>query len=209
MGPLVDVLLRCRAQDYLGFRLVHRSGWTWCQLLQQNRLLALQQFVRCRLCLKSLLCHISSSGSTLAQTRLRHFCSGLATHLTLKAVPGWRSYVWREGRAVAVPASRSDVFRDRSMAPVEKRALMRFLKATVDAISGEGDLRVCTLFLVCYTPAYLEVSPGNLLSRPSTHTGRTPSTCRHSVAAGALGACHGQNNKSDSTVKKALLAGCL
>ena len=43
---------------------------------------------------------------------------------------------------VAVPASRSDVFRDRSLAPVEKRALMRFLKATVDAISGGGELKV-------------------------------------------------------------------
>ena len=37
--------------------------------------------------------------------------------------------MWRGGRLARVPASRADVFRDRSLAPVDKRALMRFLAA--------------------------------------------------------------------------------
>jgi hypothetical protein len=42
-----------------------------------------------------------------------------------------------------VPSSRAEVFRDRSLAPLQKRTLMRFLKACTDAMRGEGPLHGC------------------------------------------------------------------
>ncbi len=52
------------------------------------------------------------------------------------------SYVWRGGRLARVPAARADIFRDRSLQPADKRALMRFLTAAADALRGTGPLQV-------------------------------------------------------------------
>ena len=43
-----------------------------------------------------------------------------------------------EGEASPVPASRAEVFRDRSMPPGDKRALMRFLKRVVALVRRHG-----------------------------------------------------------------------
>jgi RAB protein geranylgeranyltransferase component A len=52
------------------------------------------------------------------------------------------SYVWRGGRCLRVPASRADVFKDRSLSPADKRALMRFLQNAQAAAAGQGPLLV-------------------------------------------------------------------
>lgn len=54
------------------------------------------------------------------------------------------SYVWRGWRLARVPAARADIFRDRSLGPADKRALMRFLTAAADALRGTGPLQVCS-----------------------------------------------------------------
>ncbi|KAL4446312.1 hypothetical protein ABPG77_003119 [Micractinium sp. CCAP 211/92] len=41
----------------------------------------------------------------------------------------------------SVPSSRSEVFKDRHLSPVQKRCLMRFLKAAAEALEGEGPLK--------------------------------------------------------------------
>jgi RAB protein geranylgeranyltransferase component A len=41
-----------------------------------------------------------------------------------------------------VPASKSDVFRDRSLSIPDKRALMAFLNSSMQAAQGEGPLKV-------------------------------------------------------------------
>jgi hypothetical protein len=41
-----------------------------------------------------------------------------------------------------VPASKSDVFRDRSLGIQDKRALMAFLNSAMQAAQGEGPLKV-------------------------------------------------------------------
>ncbi len=74
------------------------------------------------------------------------------------------SYVWRGGRLARVPAARADIFRDRSLEPADKRALMRFLTAAADALRGTGPLQVRHLLLsgfpssrgaVCHAPSAL------------------------------------------------------
>ena len=40
-----------------------------------------------------------------------------------------------------MPAARADIFRDRSLGPADKRALMRFLGAAADALRGAGPLQ--------------------------------------------------------------------
>ena len=47
-----------------------------------------------------------------------------------------------------VPGSRSEVFQDKELTLVQKRALMRFLKATAEAMEGAGPLQV-TLGFCC------------------------------------------------------------
>ncbi|KAK9820564.1 hypothetical protein WJX72_011702 [[Myrmecia] bisecta] len=51
---------------------------------------------------------------------------GAQNYLEFKLVQG--SYMWREGKLRQVPCSRADVFKDRSLGPLDKRLLMRFLK---------------------------------------------------------------------------------
>ena len=41
-----------------------------------------------------------------------------------------------------VPSTRAEVFRDRTLSPLQKRTLMRFLKACTEALQGEGPLKV-------------------------------------------------------------------
>ncbi|PRW45613.1 rab s geranylgeranyltransferase component A 2 [Chlorella sorokiniana] len=41
----------------------------------------------------------------------------------------------------SVPSSRADVFKDRQLSPLQKRSLMRFLKAAAEALEGEGPLK--------------------------------------------------------------------
>lgn len=42
----------------------------------------------------------------------------------------------------SVPSSRAEVFKDRQLSPLQKRALMRFLKAAGEALEGQGPLKV-------------------------------------------------------------------
>lgn len=42
----------------------------------------------------------------------------------------------------SVPSSRSAVFQDRRLSPLQKRGLMRFLKAAAEALEGQGPLKV-------------------------------------------------------------------
>jgi hypothetical protein len=51
----------------------------------------------------------------------------------------------------SVPSSRSQVFQDRGLSPLQKRAVMRFLKAAGEALEGEGPLKV-RLMAVCGVP---------------------------------------------------------
>lgn len=61
-------------------------------------------------------------------------------------------------RLRSVPSSRSAVFKDRQLSPLQKRSLMRFLKAAGEALEGEGPLKVresplcvlCALCLLCF-----------------------------------------------------------
>ena len=41
-----------------------------------------------------------------------------------------------------MPASRADIFKDRSLGPADKRALMRFLQSAQAAATGQGGLLV-------------------------------------------------------------------
>lgn len=41
-----------------------------------------------------------------------------------------------------MPSSRAQVFKDRRLSPLQKRALMRFLKAAAEALEGQGPLKV-------------------------------------------------------------------
>ncbi|KAK9838555.1 hypothetical protein WJX81_007100 [Elliptochloris bilobata] len=63
---------------------------------------------------------------------------GAQHYLEFKLVQA--SYVWRGGRLARVPAARADIFRDRSLGPADKRALMRFLTAAAGALHGTGPL---------------------------------------------------------------------
>ena len=62
--------------------------------------------------------------------------SGASKYVEFKAVEG--TWMWWEGAMCAVPASRAEVFRDRSMPPGDKRALMRFLKRVLAKAEAEG-----------------------------------------------------------------------
>ena len=55
--------------------------------------------------------------------------------------PLHRSYVWRDGALLPVPATKADVFRTRALSGGDKRSLMRFLSACADAEQGRGRLR--------------------------------------------------------------------
>lgn len=59
-----------------------------------------------------------------------------------------RSYVWREGRYVRVPASRADIFKDRSLSPVDKRALMRFLQKAQQSFLAQAITQVRKAVLI-------------------------------------------------------------
>ena len=48
-------------------------------------------------------------------------------------------------RLRSVPSSRSEVFQDRGLSLLQKRCLMRFLKAAAEALEGEGPLKVLLL----------------------------------------------------------------
>lgn len=52
------------------------------------------------------------------------------------------SYVWSTGALRGVPASRADIFRDRSLSPADKRALMRFLHSSGQLLQQAGPLQV-------------------------------------------------------------------
>lgn len=54
-----------------------------------------------------------------------------------------RSYLWQPGGLRPVPASRSEVFKDRSLGLAQKRAFMKFLKGCAEALEGAGPLQVC------------------------------------------------------------------
>lgn len=43
---------------------------------------------------------------------------------------------------MSVPSFRSDIFKSRTLSPGDKRALMRFLKSTMEALAGGGPLKV-------------------------------------------------------------------
>ncbi|BDA41276.1 Rab proteins geranylgeranyltransferase component A 2 [Coccomyxa sp. Obi] len=60
--------------------------------------------------------------------------AGAQNYLEFKLLQ--QSYVWRGGRYVRVPASRADIFKDRSLSPVEKRSLMRFLQKAQQSFLG-------------------------------------------------------------------------
>eukprot|EP00803_Ostreobium_quekettii_P009742 evm.model.scf_124.4 EVM.evm.TU.scf_124.4 scf_124:77679-82034(+) len=49
------------------------------------------------------------------------------------------SYIWQHGQLRKVPASRSDVFRDRSLKSSEKRMLTQFLKMVVSKLGDEQE----------------------------------------------------------------------
>eukprot|EP00850_Spirogloea_muscicola_P022592 SM000302S11672 [mRNA] locus=s302:70159:73783:- [translate_table: standard] len=60
--------------------------------------------------------------------------SGTHNYLEFKQVEA--SYLWAEGCLSPVPASRADIFKDRSLSPADKRHLMRFFKL---ATTGSSD----------------------------------------------------------------------
>ncbi|EIE25039.1 FAD/NAD(P)-binding domain-containing protein [Coccomyxa subellipsoidea C-169] len=62
--------------------------------------------------------------------------AGAQNYLEFKLLQ--QSYVWREGRYVRVPASRADIFKDRSLSPLDKRALMRFLQNAQQSFLAQG-----------------------------------------------------------------------
>ncbi len=53
-----------------------------------------------------------------------------------------RSFIYQGGRLRSIPASRSDIFKDRSLGLADKRALMSFLSACQEASKGQGPLQV-------------------------------------------------------------------
>ncbi|KAG0565458.1 hypothetical protein KC19_8G191800 [Ceratodon purpureus] len=57
-------------------------------------------------------------------------------HVRFKGVEA--SFIWRDGQMTAVPASRSDVFRDKTLSLADKRFLMRFFKLVADYTDSEG-----------------------------------------------------------------------
>lgn len=57
-------------------------------------------------------------------------------HVRFKAVEA--SYIWREDQMKAVPASRADVFRDKTLGLSDKRFLMRFFKLVSEYTESEG-----------------------------------------------------------------------
>ena len=66
--------------------------------------------------------------------------SGAHKYCEFKALD--QTWLLWEGEASPVPASRAEVFRDRSMPPGDKRALMRFLKRVVALAESEAGLVV-------------------------------------------------------------------
>ena len=56
-----------------------------------------------------------------------------------------RSFVWRDGALLPVPATKADVFRSRALSGGDKRSLMRFLSACVSAEQGQGHLKASRL----------------------------------------------------------------
>lgn len=48
------------------------------------------------------------------------------------------SYTWRGGQLEAVPSSRADVFKSRSLSLVEKRHLTKFFKLVTEATAEGG-----------------------------------------------------------------------
>jgi RAB protein geranylgeranyltransferase component A len=60
-------------------------------------------------------------------------------HVRFKAVEA--SFIWRDGKMNAVPASRADIFRDKTLSLSDKRFLMRFFKLVTDYTENEdGEL---------------------------------------------------------------------
>mmetsp|Transcript_26686 Transcript_26686/g.87507 ORF Transcript_26686/g.87507 Transcript_26686/m.87507 type:complete len:590 (+) Transcript_26686:68-1837(+) len=60
--------------------------------------------------------------------------SGAYRYVEFKALEG--TYVWQDGVLQPVPASRTEVFRDRTLPAGDKRALMKFLKTSMEACDG-------------------------------------------------------------------------
>lgn len=64
---------------------------------------------------------------------------GAQNYLEFKLVQG--SYMLVGGQLRPVPSSRAEVFKGRSLGLLQKRCLMRFLKATAEAMEGAGPLQ--------------------------------------------------------------------
>ncbi len=64
--------------------------------------------------------------------------AGAHHHAEFKLVRG--AWLSEGGALLAVPASRAEVFRDASLAPLQKRALTRLLRACAEALAGRGAL---------------------------------------------------------------------
>lgn len=47
-----------------------------------------------------------------------------------------------QGDFQLVPSTRAEIFRDRTLSPLQKRTLMRFLKASSEAMQAQGPLKV-------------------------------------------------------------------
>ncbi|CAL8462001.1 g1532 [Coccomyxa elongata] len=130
--------------------------------------------------------------------------AGAQNYLEFKLLQ--QSYVWREGRYVRVPASRADIFKDRSLSPVDKRALMRFLqkaqqsflgqptglerdKAFVEVLREEGlaqPLRDVIMYALACIPSSQE-EPG-LTGRPVSAAGGMAALARYMESVGRYGA---------------------
>ena len=129
VGPMVESLLRCKADNYLVFRLVHRSASCWqfaFNYTEQTR-----AYIDVAFAFAVILFTEMGASATRTSPRWLRLCDLFCC-----------SFVWRDGKIRSVPASRADIFKDRSLSPSDKRILMRFLKNTVDALNGEGPLKV-------------------------------------------------------------------
>ncbi len=140
---LVELLVQCKAHNYIEFKLVE----SWCALRQGPGARG-QEPRAARSCPCPAACAPGRGPAALSAPAAGCLCARppRSTAPALTARPrrpsAACSYLYAGGALRPVPASKSDVFRDRSLGIQDKRALMAFLNSAMQAAQGEGPLKV-------------------------------------------------------------------
>jgi RAB protein geranylgeranyltransferase component A len=85
--------------------------------------------------------------------------SGAHLYTEYKLIEGTALWDSNTGLTKSIPATRSEIFRDRTMTPLQKRKFMRFMKACMDAIGGNSQVFYGVFFSNRERTTIIQMSP--------------------------------------------------